>query len=251
MSRRRRRRRRSTPTPARIWRILNAIARERRIADRREAAHAARFRKEMQARRRREAARAARFRKERQEWKRREAALAERFRTAEEKRRKAEEKRRKEQAERDRKLDQRLNRIAGDGDNRWGRLMEALVEGDLLRLLQDAGVPVSNQAARVRSNRGGKWREYDLVALGESDAVVVEVKTTLRRDDIPRFGERLRDFRDWRRDYARPRVWGGLAYLTVQGEAARLAEAAGFYLIRAVGSSAKLVNSKGFEPRPF
>ena len=99
------------------------------------------------------------------------AALVKRLRAEE-----AERKR--EQAERDGRLEKTLNRIAGDGDHRWGQLMEALVGGDLVRLLRDAGLDVEVLGRDVRSqNREGVWREYDLVAAGRSLTVVVEVKT--------------------------------------------------------------------------
>jgi len=239
------RRRAATPTPAEIWRILRGIARDERIARRRDRALERRFRREREARERAAAALEQRLREEEAERKREKAALEERLREEE-----AERKR--EQAERDRKLEEKLNRIAGDGDARWGQLMEALVGGDLVKLLRDAGVDVEVLGERVRShNREGVWREYDLVAAGRSVVVVVEVKTTLREADVKRFVSRLGDFREWRPDYARPRMFGALGYLTAKGNAARVAEAAGFYLIRAVGSSASIVNSEGFEPRLY
>ena len=68
--------------------------------------------------------------------------------------------------------------------------------------------------ARRRSLVSGIWREYDLVAVGDPDAVVVEVKATLRPEDAAKFSERTANFREWRWDDARPRVWGALAYLT-------------------------------------
>lgn len=214
------RRRAAVPTPEEIWRILRSVARERRrderIARRRDRALERRFRREREARERKM------------------------------------ERLREEQAERDRRLEKTLNRIAGDGDHRWGQLMEALVGGDLVRLLRDAGLDVEVLGRDVRSqNREGVWREYDLVAAGRSLTVVVEVKTTLRSKDVTKFVSRLGDFREWRPDYARPRMYGALGYLTAKGEATRAAEAAGFYLIRAVGSNASIVNSEGFEPRLY
>ena len=227
-------RRPANPTPAEIWRILRAIARDERIARRRNRALERRFRREREARKRAAAALEQRLREEEAEWKRWKVE------------------REREQAERDRKLEKTLNRIAGDGDHRWGQLMEALVGGDLVRLLRDAGLDVEVLGREVRSqNREGVWREYDLVAAGRSLTVVVEVKTTLRAKDVTRFMSRLGDFREWRPDYARPRIYGALGYLTAKGDATRAAEASGFYLIRAVGSNASIVNSKGFEPRPY
>ena len=225
------RRRAATPTPAEIWRILRGMARDERVARRRDRA--------------RNRALEQRFRREREARRRAAAAL-------EQKLREEEAERKRQQDERDRKLDRKLNRIAGEGDARWGRLMEALVGGDLVKLLRGAGVDVEFLGERVRShNRHGECREYDLVAAGRAVVVVVEVKTTLREADVKRFISRLGDFREWRPDYARPRMFGAVGYLTAKGDATRVAEAAGFYLIRAVGSSASIVNSEGFEPRLY
>lgn len=218
------RRRAAVPTPDEIWRILRSIARERRRDER--------------IARRRDRALERRYRREREARQRAMAALVRRLR--------------EEEAERDRRLEKKLNRIAGDGDHRWGQLMEALVGGDLVRLLRDAGLDVEVLGRDVRSqNREGVWREYDLVAAGRSLTVVVEVKTTLRAKDVTKFVSRLGDFREWRPDYARPRMYGALGYLTAKGDATRAGEAAGFYLIRAVGSNASIVNSEGFEPRLY
>ena len=234
----RRRRRATVPNPDEIWGILRAIARERR-RDERIA------RREERIARREDRVLERRFRREREAREREMAALVKRLRAEE-----AERKR--EQAERDGRLEKTLNRIAGDGDHRWGQLMEALVGGDLVRLLRDAGLDVEVLGRDVRSqNREGVWREYDLVAAGRSLTVVVEVKTTLRAKDVTKFMSRLGDFRKWRPDYARPRIYGALGYLTAKGDATRAAEASGFYLIRAVGSNASIVNSDGFEPRPY
>ena len=216
------RRRRRTPTPAEIWRILHATARESKIARRELAELAREFQRAEEVRRQ-----------------------------AEEARRRAEETRQQELAERDRKLKDRINHFVGAGDNRWGELMEAMVEGNLLSVLGEARIPVDYVAARLHTQRDGVWREYDLVAVGDRDAVVVETKTTLRESDIRQFQERIADFRSWRPNEARPKLWGAFAYLTARGEAARSAEEAGFYLIRAVSGSARLVNSARFRPHRF
>ena len=253
---RKRRRRRSTPTPAQIWRIFHAAAREARLAKREHAALLSRLDLELAAQRKRldeEAAAqrkrldeelAAQRRKHEAEATARAKALAEQA----EEFRKADEKRKREQAERDRALDRRLNQLSGYADNRWGRLAEGLVEEDLLRLLTEAGVEVSQVAHRVRSHIRGDYREYDLVAFGERDAVVVEVKATLETSDVTQFAKRFRDFREWRPDYALPRVLGAMACLAADRNAFRAAESAGFYVIRALDSTARIVNSEGFQP---
>ena len=208
MPSRRRRRRPSTPTPAQIWRILRATAKEARIA-----------RRQLAATERRIALR-------REEWER-------------------------EQAERDRKLERELYRILGDGDNRWGALIEALVQGNIKTMFRAVGMDVEDALARRRSRIGGVWREYDLVAVGESDALVVEVKSTLREADVPKFLEQLANFREWRPDDARPRIFGAVAYLTAEARAVDAADDAGLYRVQAVSGSARLTNRPDFRPRIF
>ena len=264
----RRRRRRSTPTPAQIWRILNATAREARSARREreemarqlvaEAAQRQREREEMTRRLAREAAQreevARQLAAEAAQRRKLAAEREERYRQADDRRKEEEAFTRKLQEKnegRNRKLEREMYRLYGEGDNRWGKLIEALVEANLLTLLQDAGIEVEHALSRRRSRIRGIRREYDLVAVGDSDAVVVEVKTTLRTADVARFTERIGSFREWRWDDARERVWGALAYLTSEGDAAQTAEDAGFYLIRAVSGTARLVNSEEFKPRIF
>lgn len=214
-----RRRRRSTPTPAQIWRILRATAREARIA-----------RRQLAATERRIALR-------REQWEREQA---ERDRKWE-----------REQAERDRKLERELYRILRDGDNRWGALIEALVQGNIKTIFRAAGLEVEDALARRRSRIGGVWREYDLVAVGDRDALVVEVKSTLREADVPKFQEQLANFRQWRPDDARPRIFGAMAYLTAEARAVQAADDAGLYRVQAVSGSARLVNAPDFTPRVF
>ena len=154
----------------------------------------------------------------------------------------------REQEERDRAFDQRFQQVAGDADNRWGALAEGLVGHDLLELLRSAGLDVLSVAPGQPIERNGETREYDLVAFGVHDSVVVEVKSTLRRADVTRFRKRLRDFRTWCPEHARPRVLGAMACLTAEETALRAAEASGFYVIRAIDATARILNAEGFRP---
>ena len=225
-----RRRRRSDPTPAQIWRVVRALAREVRAGHRRALAREAAYRRADEERRKTKQAERDREQAERD----REQARRDR-----------------EREELDRQWQARLNKIAGDGDNRFGELMEALVEGRVVPLFRAVGLDVERAFRRVKSIALDEWREYDVVVVGPEDAVVVEVKTTLRPRDVAKFTDRIHDFREWRPDHARPRVWGALGYLSANPEAVRAAEAAGFYVIRVVSTTAELVNSEGFEPRIF
>ena len=68
---------------------------------------------------------------------------------------------------------------------------------------------------------------------------------------MSRFERQMRDFREWRPDYARARIAGAAACRTAEGRAARAAEAAGFYPIQLLGGTARIVNAEGFRPTLF
>ena len=151
------------------------------------------------------------------------------------------------------KIEAALHRLIGDGDQRWGRLMEALAEGDLPGILRGIGIEVAGLRHRSGASMNGRKREWDLIADGPEATVVVEVKTTLRPEDVRHFRERMDTFRQWMPDYDRSgkRIHGALAYLSADEAVLTNAERRGFLLIRVVGSSASLRNSDGFVPARF
>ena len=231
-----------------------AEARKREAAARKREAEARK--REAEARKREAEARAAEYREAEvaREAARREEEAARKLEAEalDREYRKAEEKRRREQAERDRAWERRFNKLSGDADNRWGRLAEGFVEEGLLQLLEARGLKIRWVApAGVRAQFRGEEREFDLVAVGEHDTVVVEVKATLKSSDVTAFQKRIREFREFCPSLARDRIRGGLAYLTAGRRATLAGEAAGFYLIRAVDSKPRIVNSDDFRPSSF
>lgn len=154
---------------------------------------------------------------------------------------------RREQEERDRAWDRRFQQ-AREADDRLGVLGEGVVANDLLELLRDARVDVGSLAAGLRIERDGERRDYDLVAYGPGDTVVVEVKFRLRREDVWKFRKRLADFRKWYPEPAPRRVLGAMVYLKAGAAALRAAERAGFYVIRAFDGSARILNPEDFRP---
>ena len=169
-------------------------------------------------------------------------------RRAEETRRQAEYEAERERA--DRKLQRAIHRMIGDGDEQFGRLMEALTEGDLPPLLQRAGFPVHDDGIRKRQGVTNV-AEFDLTATGEEATVVVEVKTTLRPEDVRHFVKKMERYREWFSASAPGALHGAVAYLTATETAPKMAARRGLLLIRVVGSSASIVNEPGFKPRHF
>ena len=75
----------------------------------------------------------------------------------------------------------------------WGKLMESLVKGDLISLLNERGIHVNHIAQERLSIFEGKEYEFDIIAIDGESIVVVEVKTTLRLKDIDVFIKKTRN----------------------------------------------------------
>ena len=159
----------------------------------------------------------------------------------------------RQQAQRDhQQADARLRRAEQMFTGHWGKLVESLVEGDLTRLLRERGVEVAMVASRVELALDPRRREIDLLAANGEEVVAVEVKTTMKVADVRRFEELLDEVRELLPTvFRRLRIYGGMAYLRAEEEAARYAERRGLYVIRATGNSASIINAPGFRPRAF
>ncbi len=147
--------------------------------------------------------------------------------------------------------DRRLKKAEDLFTTQWGRLMESLVRGDLVALLNERGIEVERTLQRVESRRGGRHFEVDLLAVNGREVVVVEVKTTLRSEGVTKFLSKLSEFLDWCAEYRGRRILGAVAYLDGAESVTKYAERSGLFVIRATGSSASLLNEPGFEPRVF
>ena len=147
--------------------------------------------------------------------------------------------------------DLRLRKLDELFNGQWGKLMESLVEGDLVKLLAERGMAVDHTINNPKKNYGPRRWEFDILAVDGREVVVVEVKTTLKVDDVDYFVERLQDFPELMPEYADRRVYGAVAYLKSHESVNVHAGRQGLFVIRATGSSASITNDAGFTPRAF
>ena len=156
-----------------------------------------------------------------------------------------------ETARRMRETDRRLKKAEDLFTTQWGKLMESLVRGDLVQLLAGRNVGVNGLARETLKRRGGDSYELDILAVNGEEIVAVEVKTTLRPEDVGRFRSKLGHFKEWWPEYRDRRIYGAMAFLQASDDVARHAERQGFFVIRATGDSASIVNAEDFDPRVF
>nr|VFJ95685.1 MAG: hypothetical protein BECKLFY1418B_GA0070995_10738 [Candidatus Kentron sp. LFY] len=147
--------------------------------------------------------------------------------------------------------DRRLKKAEDLFTTQWGRLIESLVSGSLIEIFNGKGIPVDDVSTRVRGNRQGHSYEFDIIAHNGREIIIVEVKTTLRPDDVREFMNKLDNAKTWMPRYQDNVIYGAMAWLQTNAGAERMAENRGLFSIRAVGDSASLTNATDFNPRAF
>ncbi len=145
--------------------------------------------------------------------------------------------------------DKKLRKLEDIFTSQWGKLMEKLVEGDLIKLLNERGIKVNYTHSRTKGIFNGKKFEFDIIAENGEEIVVVEVKTTLRSSDVKEFTNKLKIFKEILPKYANNKVIGGMAFLDSASNSEIMAENQGLLVIKATGSSASITNSPDFMPK--
>ena len=161
------------------------------------------------------------------------------------------EKSKQEADRRFKETDKRLKKLDELFTGQWGKLIESLVEGDLVRLLNQKGIKVEATTTHLEGEYKGQRGEIDIIAINGQEVVVVEVKTTLRTADVDHFIKQLKIFKNWRTEYKDKTVYGAVAYLKKNDGADIYAEKQGLFVIKATGSSASITNKKSFKPKAF
>ena len=151
-----------------------------------------------------------------------------------------------------RETDRNLSRLERLFTGQWGKLMEALFEAGITKLFQERGIEVWNVAQRVRSELDGKGMEIDLLLSGKSDVVLVEVKTTLKVEDVREFLEDIRRFTVFFPQYKGFHLYGAVACLKAEEESDRFSYRQGLFVLK-VGKEGlcTIANDPSFKPKDF
>ena len=147
--------------------------------------------------------------------------------------------------------DKKFKELSALFTSQWGKLVESLVEGDLVNLLNQRGIQVESTLQRRKGNLDGENFEFDIIAVNSHEIVIVEVKTTLRVDDVDYFHKKVWKAKRYMPEYADKKIYGGVAFITADGASDRMAEKLGFFVIRATGNSSSIINQKDFKPKVF
>ena len=150
-----------------------------------------------------------------------------------------------------RETDRQMQKTDSRFQSQWGRLMETLVDGELVRHLNQRNIEVTGTTGRSKRFWNGKEYEFDSIAINGDEVVVVEVKTILGPEEVKHFLGKLKDFKHVAHEYKNKIIYGLVAYLQVDAKADQYAEKQGLFVVRATGNSSSLLNSENFIPKKF
>ena len=126
------------------------------------------------------------------------------------------------------------------------------MEPGVARLFQDRGIAVNRALQRKRTRLSGEEMEIDLLLVDGDALVAVEVKNTLRVDNVRDLLEDLKTFPDFFPEYRGYRLYGAVAALAIEEKADRYAYRQGLFVLT-LGREGlvTLRNDKKFRPLDF
>jgi hypothetical protein len=135
--------------------------------------------------------------------------------------------------------------------SRWGRFVENLVAPAVLRLFQERGINVQEVYQRVRSARGSRHLEIDVLVVDDDVAIVVEVKSRLTQNEIRQVLNTLNQFKTAFPHYANYQIYGAVAAIEIDKDVDTYAYNQGLFVIVQSGDSVMISNTLDFRPRTW
>jgi len=137
--------------------------------------------------------------------------------------------------------------------NTFGRFTEGLFLPSLEKILEkDFGL--DTVAPRIRRRQNGSFVELDVLAFsnsGKNMAVVVEIKSKLRDDDIKDFLKQLENFPKLFPEHKDKKLYGIIAAVGITAEQKAAMERLGIYVVSIKDDVFTMASSKKFTPRNF
>jgi len=150
-----------------------------------------------------------------------------------------------------RELSKEIKKAQNLFTTQWGRLIESLVEGEIVNLFKAKGLAVDSLSTRRRGGNNGQAYEFDIIVHNITEIVLVEVKTTLKVKDVEKHIYKLEQAKGWLKEYKNYNIHGAVAFLKADEGSAAFAGKNGLWVIKATGNSSSIINDSNFEPALF
>ncbi len=152
-----------------------------------------------------------------------------------------------------RETDKKIKALTNLFTSQWGKLMEALIMPSCLKLFRVRGINVSQTYTNIvidKENR--KIAEFDIVLSNGTEIVVVEVKTTMKKEDVDYFLEKMARIRVFFPKWADMKFYGALAAIKYDENTERLGYRHGLFILTNSGEGIiKIANDPKFVPDEF
>ncbi len=135
--------------------------------------------------------------------------------------------------------------------SKWGRFVEGLVIPAAERLFEERGFQVDNVYSRAKGRKSGDSMEIDVLVVGTQDVIAIEVKSTLSQDNVKEFLETLGQFKTFFQDYSNRKLFGAVAGIVIDEQAARYAYQRGLFVIGQSGDTVQILNDQKFRPKAW
>ena len=146
------------------------------------------------------------------------------------------------------KQNELLSKQISDLTGSWGKFVEAMVEPAVVRLFSERKIEIERTFQRIRSRRDGEEIEVDILGVNREWALAVEVKTTLKVEDVNEHIERLEKFKKFFPEYASRKLIGAVAGMRIEEGADRYAYRKGFFVLAQSGETVVILNDEKFQP---
>ena len=148
-----------------------------------------------------------------------------------------------------------MRRMSGEFSRQLGTLAEDLVAPSVPRILREVvGCTEEPLMEGVRVRRrlsGGRFKEYDVIAVCGDYLLINETRVRLRPEDVPEFVRVLRGARDFLPEYADKKIVGVLAIFYLDPSLVAYVERQGIIMLGIGDGLLTLLNSSDFKPTPY
>ncbi|MEI6380593.1 MAG: DUF3782 domain-containing protein [Cyanobacteriota bacterium ELA615] len=143
---------------------------------------------------------------------------------------------------------ERTSKAVDSLTTRWGRFVEELVIPTMYTLFQSKGIDVKEIHPAAKSYRDVFPMEIDIMAVDETELVLVECKCKLTQEDVDEFLEKLPKFKLAFPHYKNFKAYGAVAGIEINEGVDRYAYKKGLFVIKSSGDTVAIINNENFQP---
>ena len=147
----------------------------------------------------------------------------------------------------------RIQKLENLFTTQWGKLVEALVEPGAVDLFRKRGIKIRQSARRVEveDDDGRVIAEYDILLENDDEVVVIEVKTTVTKEDVDYLLEKLSHFKERSPRFRDYKVYGAVAGISFHEDIDRYAYKKGLFVLKSEGGIIRIANDEDFRPKEW